>query len=120
MTYHSKLTMIGHELDGISKDGLSIQGIIIAEIIDFKKHPNADRLSLCNVNIGSNRIIEVVCGAPNVRVGLKTAVFRPTRTLGAPHTTSMILFEPIFTLHKLKRSAFGCFLKSMISAIIIP
>ena len=71
-----KLTMIGHELDGISKDGLSIQGIIIAEIIDFKKHPNADRLSLCNVNIGSNRIIEVVCGAPNVRVGLKTAFAR--------------------------------------------
>jgi len=76
-----KLTMIGHELDGISKDGLSIQGIIIAEIIDFKKHPNADRLSLCNVNIGSNRIIEVVCGAPNVRVGLKTAFARVGQTL---------------------------------------
>ena len=68
-----KLTMIGHELDGISKDGLSIQGIIIAEIVDFKKHPNADRLSLCNVNIGSSKIIEVVCGAPNVQRGLKTA-----------------------------------------------
>ena len=68
-----KLTMIGHELDGVSKDGLSIEGIIIAEIVDFKKHPNADRLSLCNVNIGSNKIVEVVCGAPNVQVGLKTA-----------------------------------------------
>ncbi len=71
-----KLTMIGHELDGISKDGLLIQGIIIAEIVDFKKHPNADRLSLCNVKIGSSRISEVVCGAPNVQVGLKTAFAR--------------------------------------------
>ena len=71
-----KLTMIGHELDGISKDGLSIEGIVIAEIVDFKKHPGADRLSLCNVNIGSNRIVEVVCGAPNVQVGLKTAFAR--------------------------------------------
>ena len=71
-----KLTMIGHELDGISKDGLSIEGIIIAEIVGFKKHPNADRLSLCDVNIGSDKIIEVVCGAPNVQLGLKTAFAR--------------------------------------------
>ena len=45
-----KLTMLGHEVDSVVTDGSDIDGIIIAEIVNYVKHPNADRLSLCEVN----------------------------------------------------------------------
>ena len=64
-----KLTMLGHEVDSVITDGSDIDGIVIAEIVNYAKHPNADRLSLCEINYGNNNHINVICGAPNVRTG---------------------------------------------------
>jgi len=76
-----KLTMLGHEVDSVMTDGSDIDGIIIAEIVNYVKHPNADRLSLCEVNYGNNNHINVICGAPNVKTGLKTALAKVGQTL---------------------------------------
>ncbi len=76
-----RLTMIGHELDSIEDDGNDINEILIAEIISYKKHPNADKLNVCKVRIGDQKYTEVVCGAPNIRDGMKSAIALPGLTL---------------------------------------
>jgi len=61
-----QLTMLGHEVDGIEYEGAGIADIVIAEVAEVSKHPDADKLSLCKVNDGSGKLVDVVCGAPNV------------------------------------------------------
>jgi phenylalanyl-tRNA synthetase beta chain len=68
------LTSLGLEVEGMEvvedvKGGL--QGVVIGEIIECWKHPNADRLTLTKVNIGKEQLLQVVCGAPNVAKGQK-------------------------------------------------
>ncbi|OQX97994.1 MAG: phenylalanine--tRNA ligase subunit beta [Bacteroidetes bacterium 4572_128] len=68
------LTDIGLEVEGIEnfesvKGGL--KGLVIGEIISKEKHPKADKLSLTKVNIGDEKLLDVVCGAPNVESGQK-------------------------------------------------
>ncbi len=76
-----QLTMLGHEVDGIEFDGAGLADIVIAEVLKVSKHPDADKLSLCNVNDGSDELVDVVCGAPNVVQGMKTPFARPGVTL---------------------------------------
>ena len=71
------LTDIGLEVESVTqsesiKGGL--KGVVIGEIISCQKHPNADRLNITTVDIGSDDLLNIVCGAPNVRVGLKVPV----------------------------------------------
>ncbi len=63
------LTNIGLELESIT-DYSSYSQFVVATITDFKKHPNADRLNICKVDDGDN-LYQVICGAPNVKKGLK-------------------------------------------------
>jgi len=72
-----QLTMLGHEVDGVEYEGASIADVVIAEVAEVGKHPNADKLSLCKVNDGSGELLEVICGAPNVVQGMKTPFARP-------------------------------------------
>ncbi len=72
-----QLTMLGHEVDGIEYEGTGIDDIVIAEVMEVQKHPDADRLSVCKVNDGSGELVDVVCGAPNVVKGMKTPFARP-------------------------------------------
>jgi len=72
-----QLTMLGHEVDGVEYEGVGIADIVIAEVTDVSKHPDADKLSLCKVDDGSGELIDVVCGAPNVVKGMKTPFARP-------------------------------------------
>ena len=72
-----QLTMLGHEVDGIEVDGDGIAEVVVAEVVEVSKHPDADKLSLCKVSDGSSDLIDVVCGAPNVRKGMKTPFARP-------------------------------------------
>ena len=65
-----KLTLLGLEVDSVSPASLPFSGIIVAEVVACEQHPNADRLRVTQVDIGSKKI-QVVCGAPNVREGLK-------------------------------------------------
>jgi phenylalanyl-tRNA synthetase beta chain len=64
--------MAGHEVEGIEQDGAGLEGVVIAEVLEVEKHPDADRLSVCKVSNGSGDILEIVCGAPNVFKGMKT------------------------------------------------
>ena len=77
----AKLTMIGHEVDSSDIDGDDLEGIKIAEIISFEKHPNADRLNVCQVTTNGEDTISIVCGAPNVRKGMKSILALPGKTL---------------------------------------
>jgi len=76
-----QLTMLGHEVDGIEYEGAGIADIVIAEVAEVSKHPDADKLSLCKVNDGSGKLVDVVCGAPNVVKGMKTPFAKPGVTL---------------------------------------
>ena len=74
-----RLTMIGHEVDAIEPHGQGLDGVVVGEVLAVKKHPDADRLSVCQVSTGSGDALEVVCGAPNVVAGMKSP-FAPAGT----------------------------------------
>ena len=74
-----RLTMIGHEVDAVESYGEGLDGVVVAEVIEVKKHPDADRLSVCQVSTGDGDSLEVVCGAPNVTQGMKSP-FAPVGT----------------------------------------
>jgi len=71
-----KLTMIGLEVERIEDKAKLFAPFVIAHVIEAKQHPNADRLRVCMVDAGSGDPIQVVCGAPNARTGMKS-VFAP-------------------------------------------
>ncbi len=68
-----KLTMLGLEVDAVTPLFAQLEPIKVAEILEASPHPNADTLQLCQVAVGDLRL-EIVCGAPNARKGLKTPV----------------------------------------------
>ena len=72
-----QLTNIGLEVESIEKLSADNELFKIAEIIKTEKHPNADRLKVCDVNIGENEIKKVVCGAENAKEGLLTIYAPP-------------------------------------------
>ena len=71
-----KLTMIGLEVERIEDKAKLLAPFIIARVVEAKQHPNADRLRVCMVDTGDGKPIQVVCGAPNARTGMK-GVFVP-------------------------------------------
>lgn len=72
----AKLTDIGLEVEGVHNPGQALAPFVIAQIVTAEQHPNADRLRVCQVNIGKETV-QVVCGAPNARAGLKTVFGAP-------------------------------------------
>lgn len=73
------LTMAGLEVEELTPLGESLGGVVVAEIVGAERHPEADRLQVCKVNAGSGELLQIVCGAPNARVGIKV----PLATVGA-------------------------------------
>jgi phenylalanyl-tRNA synthetase beta chain len=73
-----KLTMLGLEVDGVTDPAAALAPFKVAYVIEAKQHPNADRLRVCRVQTADGEI-QVVCGAPNARTGMK-AVFAPEGT----------------------------------------
>ena len=71
-----KLTAIGLEVEDVKNPAEALEPFIVAQVISAEKHPDADRLKLCKVSTGSEEI-QVVCGAPNARAGLKGILARP-------------------------------------------
>jgi len=65
-----RLTEIGLEVENIKSSNNNLDNFIICKIVKSQKHPNADKLKLCDVDIGSGNLIKVVCGAQNARDGL--------------------------------------------------
>lgn len=72
------LTAIGLEVEDVTVLGDSLDGVVVARIVSAQKHPEADRLQVCEVDTG-NGTVQIVCGAPNARVGL----LAPLATVGA-------------------------------------
>lgn len=68
-----RLTMAGLELEAIVPVAPAFDRVVVAEILQAERHPNADRLQLCVVRVGDGEPLRIVCGAPNARPGLKTA-----------------------------------------------
>ena len=70
-----QLSLSGLEVDDIESVAGDFTGVVVGEIISAEQHPNADKLQVCQVNDGE-QTVQVVCGAPNARAGLKTAFAR--------------------------------------------
>ena len=71
-----RLTEIGLEVENIKSSNNNLDNFIVCKIIKAQKHPNADKLKLCDVDVGSGSLVKVVCGAQNARDGL-FAVYAP-------------------------------------------
>ena len=73
----NKLTNIGLEVESVKENSGELSKFKIAKLIKAEKHPNADKLKVCDVNIGGKETLKVVCGAPNARDGLITIYAPP-------------------------------------------
>lgn len=73
------LTMGGLEVEGLERIGSNLDGVVVGHILEVRPHPNADRLTLCDVDAGYGEPLQIVCGAPNVASGQKV----PVATIGA-------------------------------------
>ena len=69
-----KLTMAGLEVERVASVAPPFEGLVVGQVVNCVKHPNADKLSLCEVDIGVESNLQIICGAPNVRKGLKVVV----------------------------------------------
>ena len=69
-----QLTMAGLEVDDITKACNKFEGLFVSEVRSVKKHPNADRLNICEVDVGEKDLLSIVCGAPNVKKGMRTVL----------------------------------------------
>lgn len=78
-TLSDQLTMLGLEVDELAPVAKPFTGVVVGEVLTVEQHPDADRLRVTTVNIGSGDPLQIVCGAPNVRVGMKA----PVATIGA-------------------------------------
>mgnify|MGYP001818273124 FL=1 len=67
----TRLTAAGLEVDTVTPVASGFEGVVVGEIVSCEPHPDADKLKLCRVSDGSGEPLQVVCGAPNAREGLK-------------------------------------------------
>ena len=74
-----QLTMLGLEVDELAPAAKPFTGVVVGEVLTVEQHPDADRLRVTTVNIGSGEPLQIVSGAPNVRAGMKA----PVATIGA-------------------------------------
>ncbi len=86
-----RLTLAGLEVEDIAEIGSIPEGVVVAEILSRRPHPDADKLSLCDVSVGSGEPVQVVCGAPNCDAGARV----PMATVGT-------VFEGGFKIKKAK------------------
>ncbi|HRY82083.1 MAG TPA: phenylalanine--tRNA ligase subunit beta [Candidatus Moranbacteria bacterium] len=82
------LTMHSFELEGVEKIGGKFENIIVGKILEIRKHPNADKLQLTKIDIGSKKL-DIVCGAKNIEVGQKV----PVALIGAKLPNGLVIRE---------------------------
>ncbi len=80
-----RLTMIGHEVDALVDRAAGLRDFIVADVVAAEPHPNADKLRVCVVDTGTKKL-QVVCGAPNARAGMKGAFAPVGSTIPADGT----------------------------------
>ena len=74
-----KLTMVGLEVEAVEEKYEYLTHVVVAKVLEVKPHPNAGKLSVCRVDVGTDQELQIVCGAPNVRKGM----FAPCALEGA-------------------------------------
>ena len=79
----ARLTMLGVEVEGVERVGGAFEGIVVGQVVTRNQHPNADRLTLCKVDDGSNER-QIVCGATNFKAGDKVALALPGTSMPVP------------------------------------
>ena len=77
----AQLTMAGLEIDALNPVAGQFNRVIVANVLKTTRHPQADKLTLCTVDIGTDKPVNIVCGASNVRAGLKVALALPGSVL---------------------------------------
>ncbi|MBV9309576.1 MAG: phenylalanine--tRNA ligase subunit beta [Solirubrobacterales bacterium] len=78
-----RLTMTGTKVEGISWHGVGApEHFVVGKVLERRRHPNAERLSVCMVDVGGSSAVQIVCGAPNVEAGQAVAVARPGAVIG--------------------------------------
>lgn len=70
------LTMAGLEVEDLAPVAPAFNNVVVAEVMEVVKHPDADRLNVCQVKVGADEILNIVCGAANVAVGIKVPCAR--------------------------------------------
>jgi len=71
------LTMVGLEVEAIVDPAEKLRPFVVAHVVEARPHPNSDHLNLCKVDAGTGTLIDVVCGAPNARTGMKSVFAFP-------------------------------------------
>ena len=66
-----QITMAGLEVDGVEPVAGEFSGVVVGEVVECGQHPDADKLRVTKINVGDEELIDIVCGAPNCRQGLK-------------------------------------------------
>ncbi|HIW06454.1 MAG TPA: phenylalanine--tRNA ligase subunit beta [Candidatus Ignatzschineria merdigallinarum] len=74
-----RLTMAGLEVEGVELAAPAFNGVVVGKVVELEQHPDADRLRVAQVDVGQDALVQIVCGAPNVAVGIKV----PTALVGA-------------------------------------
>jgi len=67
------LTMIGQEVEAIEEQGKYLNKVVVGELLEVEKHPEAEKLTVCKVKVGEDKVLQIVCGAKNHKVGDKVA-----------------------------------------------
>ena len=86
-TIVERLVMLGHDVESVENRAAALEPFAVAYVVSAERHPNADRLKVCVVDTG-NEHVQVVCGAPNARTGMK-GVFAPAGTV-IPRTGALL------------------------------
>jgi phenylalanyl-tRNA synthetase beta chain len=89
------LTMAGLEVEDVEHHGAKLDGIVVGEILETRRHPDAERLTLCRVDVGTQPALSIVCGAPNVAPGQKVPVALAGTTLMLPSRKQPGEREPV-------------------------
>jgi len=69
-----QITMAGLEVDSVEPVAGVFNNVVVGEVVECAQHPDADKLRVTKVNVGESELLDIVCGAPNCRQGLKVAV----------------------------------------------
>lgn len=70
----AQITMAGLEVDSVTPAAGEFSGVVVGEVVECGQHPDADKLRVTKINVGTDELLDIVCGAPNCRQGLKVAV----------------------------------------------
>ncbi len=72
--YADRLTMTGSKVEGVENLGEELDKVVVGKVLECEPHPDSDHLSVCQVDAGTGEVLQIVCGAPNVKAGIKVPV----------------------------------------------